>query len=45
MGITADISSPPGPVIGDIVDSDEDFDITWNVVYYELVITPVSDIA
>ena len=45
VGITADISSPPGPVIGDIIDSDEDFDITWNVVYYELVITPVFDIA
>ena len=43
VGITADISSPPGPIIGDIVDSDEDFDILWNVMYYELVITPVFD--
>lgn len=41
--ITAEISSPPGPIIGDIVDSDEDFDITWTVVYYNLVITPVFD--
>ena len=36
--ITAQINSPPGPVIGDIVDSDEEFVITWTLMTYELTI-------
>ena len=36
--ITADISSPPGPVIGDIIDSDEEFEIIWTLVTYELTV-------
>ncbi len=40
--ITAQISSPPGPVIGDIVDSDEEFEITWTLVTYELEISETS---
>ena len=36
--ITAEINSPPGPVIGDIVDSDEEFEITWTFLTYELTI-------
>ena len=33
--ITAQINSPPGPVIGDIVDSDEEFVITWTLMTYD----------
>ena len=36
--ITAEISSPPAPVIGQIVDSDEEFEITWILVSYTLVV-------
>ena len=42
--ITADISSPPAPIVGDIVDSDEDYDITWTVVSYVVTINPVIEI-
>ncbi len=42
--ITADISSPPAPIVGDIVDSDEDYDITWTVVSYTVTINPVIEI-
>ena len=42
--ITADISSPPAPIVGDIVDSDEDYDITWTVVSYIVTINPVIEI-
>ena len=34
--ITAEINS--APVIGQVVDSDEDFDITWRMLTYEVVI-------
>ena len=37
--ITADISSPPSP-LGSIVDSDEEYDITWTAMTYELVMEP-----
>tara|TARA_B100000586_G_C20084805_1_gene417131 strand:- start:384 stop:1052 length:669 start_codon:yes stop_codon:yes gene_type:complete len=36
--ITADISSPPAPVIGQIIDSDEEFDVTWTAVTFTVVI-------
>ena len=36
--ITADISSPPAPVVGQIIDSDEEFDITWTAVTYTVII-------
>lgn len=42
--ITADISSPPAPIVGDIVDSDEDYEITWTVVSYIVTIEPVIEI-
>jgi hypothetical protein len=42
--ITADISAPPAPVIGEIVDSDEDFEIEWTMVSYVLVIAPVIEV-
>ena len=41
--ITAHISSPPSP-LGSIVDSDEEYDITWTAVTYELVLQPVVDV-
>jgi len=41
--ITAEINSPPSP-LGSIVDSDEEYDITWTVMTYELVLQPVIDV-
>ena len=41
--ITADISSPPSP-LGSIVDSDEEYDITWTAMTYELVLQPVIEV-
>ena len=41
--ITAHISSPPGP-LGSIVDNDEDYEIIWTAVTYELVLTPVVEV-
>lgn len=40
--ITADISSPPSP-LGSIVDSDEEYEITWTAMAYELVIQPAVE--
>ena len=42
--ITADISSPPSP-LGSIVDSDEEYEITWTAMTYELVLQPAEEIA
>jgi hypothetical protein len=42
--ITADISAPPAPIVGEIVDSDEDYEIEWTMVSYVLVIEPVIQI-
>ena len=42
--ITADISSPPAPIVGDIVDSDEDYEIIWTVISYTVIIEPVIEI-
>jgi len=42
--ITADISAPPAPIVGDIVDSDEDYEIEWTMVSYVLVIAPVIEV-
>ncbi len=42
--ITADISSPPSP-LGSIVDSDEEYEITWTAMTYELVLQPAVEIA
>ncbi|MBV44158.1 MAG: hypothetical protein CMA54_05210 [Euryarchaeota archaeon] len=36
--ITADISSPPAPIVGQIIDSDEEFDVTWTAVTFTVVI-------
>jgi hypothetical protein len=41
--ITAEINSPPSP-LGSIVDSDEEYDITWTVMTYELILQPVIDV-
>ena len=41
--ITAEINSPPSP-LGSIVDSDEEYDITWTAMTYELVLRPVIDV-
>ena len=41
--ITAEINSPPSP-LGSIVDSDEEYDITWTAMTYELVLQPVIDV-
>ena len=40
--ITASIEAPPVPVAGGIVDNDEDFDITWTAVFFELSIEVAS---
>ena len=42
LTITADISAPPG--IGGFVDSNEDYDITWTAVTYEVVLEPIVDL-
>ena len=40
--ITADISSPPSP-LGSIIDSDEEYEIIWTAVTYQLVMSPIID--
>ena len=40
--ITASIEAPPVPVAGGIVDNDEDFEITWTAVFFELSIEVAS---
>ena len=40
--ITASIEAPPVPVAGGIVDNDEDFEITWTAVFFELSIEAAS---
>tara|TARA_B100001250_G_scaffold86148_2_gene71282 strand:- start:1657 stop:2337 length:681 start_codon:yes stop_codon:yes gene_type:complete len=42
--ITADISSPPAPIVGNIIDSDEDYEIIWTVISYTVIIEPVIEI-
>ncbi len=42
--ITADISSPPSP-LGSIVDSDEEYEITWTAMTYELILQPAAELA
>ena len=39
--LTADVNSPPAPVIGQIIDSDEEFDITWTAVTYIVIVEVV----
>ena len=41
--ITAEINSPPSP-LGSIIDSDEEYEIIWTAVTYELVLQPVIDV-
>ena len=36
--ITADIEAVPVPIAGEAIDDDEDFDITWTAVSYNLII-------
>ena len=36
--ITADIEAVPVPVAGEVIDDDEDFEITWTAVSFELII-------
>ena len=40
--ITASIEAPPVPVAGGIVDNDEDFEITWTAVFFELSVEAAS---
>lgn len=40
--ITADIST--APIVGGFVDSDEEYDITWTAMTYELVLEPVVEV-
>ena len=40
--ITAEIST--APIIGGFVDSDEEYDITWTAMTYELVLEPVVEV-
>ncbi len=42
--ITADISAPPAPIVGEIVDSDEDYIIEWTMVTYVLAVSPLITI-
>ncbi len=39
--ITADVNSPPSP-LGSIIDSDEEYEILWVVVTYEIELHPIS---
>ena len=41
--ITADIEAVPVPLAGEVIDDDEDFDITWTAVNYELIIELSED--
>ena len=41
--ITANIETNPVPVFGEVLDSDEDFQITWTAIIYQLDITPIID--
>ena len=41
--ITANIETNPVPVFGEVLDSDEDFQITWTAITYQLDITPIID--
>ena len=41
--LTANIETNPVPVFGEVLDSDEDYEITWTVVTYELIIIPLID--
>ncbi len=41
--ITAEINSPPSP-LGSIVDSDEEYEIRWTAVIYEVVLQPIVEI-
>ena len=36
--ITADIEAVPVPIAGEAIDDDEDFDISWTAVSYDLII-------
>jgi hypothetical protein len=40
--LTAEINA--APVLGGIVDNDEDYDIVWTAMTYELVLTPVVEV-
>jgi hypothetical protein len=40
--VTLDVNSP-GPIIGSIVDSDEDITVSWRVAVYSLEITAVAE--
>jgi len=42
LTITADINAPPA--IGGFVDSNEDYDIAWTAVTYEVVLEPIVDL-
>ena len=41
--LTANIETNPVPIFGEVLDSDEDYEITWTVVTYELIIIPLID--
>ena len=41
--LTANIETNPVPIFGEVLDSDEDYEITWTAVTYELIIIPLID--
>ena len=41
--ITANIETNPVPVFGEVLDSDEEYQITWTAITYQLEITPIID--
>ena len=41
--LTANIETNPVPIFGEVLDSDEDYEITWTTVTYELIIIPLID--
>ena len=41
--ITANIETNPVPVFGEVLDSDEEYQITWTAITYQLEITPIVD--
>jgi hypothetical protein len=41
--ITANIETNPIPVFGEVLDSDEEYQITWTAITYQLEITPIVD--
>lgn len=41
--ITANIETNPVPIFGEVLDSNEEYEITWTAVTYKLIITPIIE--